>query len=71
MTTPYGLRIVWEFLENSFVFDKHLSFHCQLSYMDGCEEEVDDLFQDEHGSRVPPADDWLLNLGGKSPVITD
>lgn len=34
MTTPYGLRIVWEFLEHS-----HL-FIAQLSYMDVREEEI-------------------------------
>ena len=40
MTTPYGLRIVWEFLNQiSYVNDS--SFHCQLSYMDGREEETD------------------------------
>lgn len=40
MTTPYGLRIVWEFLDDPAVLtDRHL-FIAALSFMDGCEEEI-------------------------------
>ena len=30
MTTPYGLRIVWEFLDNAFVLDKYHLFITSL-----------------------------------------
>ena len=37
MTTPYGLRIVWEFLDNA----RLISFHCWLPFTGGREEEID------------------------------
>ena len=40
MTTPYGLRIVWEFLE-FIVFDKTPIFSLLASFMGNREEEID------------------------------
>lgn len=42
MTTPYGLRIVWEFLDNSLIclFGNSHTFHYAPSFMDGRGEEM-------------------------------